>query len=99
MIKEQKFQKAIVKRPCKTMINCLTTAKLRKPDYELALRQHDSYIDALKSCGLEVKVLEADDSFPDSCFVEDTVICTKKFVIITNPGASSRKGEIEAIKK
>jgi len=98
------FKNAIVRRPGHSLVNGITSApKLGKPDYGLAIKQHDAYIEALKSCGVEVTVLEADERFPDSCFVEDVVVCTKKFAVITNPGASSRKGEekeiIEVIKK
>lgn len=64
------------------------------PDYNKALRQHQNYIAALKICGLKVYVLEADENFPDSIFVEDVALLTPQCAIITNPGAPSRKGEI-----
>lgn len=88
------FTRAIVKKPGKSYINGLTTSNLGKPDYELALEQHANYIEALKKCGVEVTVLEADEQFPDSTFVEDTAVLTDKFAIVTNPGADSRNGEI-----
>lgn len=88
------FKNAIVRRPCKAMINGITSApELGRPDYELALKQHDAYIAALKQCGVNVTVLEANEAYPDSCFVEDTAVITKKCAIITNPGAASRRGE------
>lgn len=34
------FTNVIVKKPCRAMINGITTADLGKPDYELALKQH-----------------------------------------------------------
>lgn len=90
------FQNAIVKRPCPEMVNGITSAPgLGKPDYDLALKQHDTYIEALKSCSVEVTVLEADNDFPDSCFVEDTSVITRKCAIITNPGTASRNKEAE----
>lgn len=91
------FTNVIVKKPCRAMINGITTADLGKPDYELALQQHAAYIEALRQCGLKVTVLEADEAYPDSCFVEDTAVLTREFALITNPGAPSRKGEIEAM--
>lgn len=92
------FKNAIVKRPCRAMIEGITSApELGKPDYELALRQHDAYIEALKSCGVSVTILPADETFPDSCFVEDPAVLTTKCAIITNPGAISRNLETEAI--
>ncbi|MCI7301584.1 arginine deiminase family protein [Ihubacter massiliensis] len=98
------FKNVIVRRPCKAMVEGITSApELGKPDYELALKQHDDYIEALKKCGVEVTVLEADERYPDSCFVEDPAVITRKCAIITNPGAASRNGEkneiIGAVKK
>ena len=98
------FKNAIVRRPGHSLVNGITSApELGKPDYGLAIKQHDAYIEALKSCGVGVIVLKADERFPDSCFVEDVAVCTRKFAVIANPGASSRKGEeieiIEVIKK
>ena len=71
------FKNVIVRRPCKSIVNGITTANLGKPEYELALKQHDKYIETLKGCGVDVTVLEANEEFPDSCFVEDVALCTK----------------------
>ncbi len=102
--KMKKFNNVIVRRPAKSMVDGITSApELGKPDYELALKQHDRYIEALKSCGVEVTILESDERYPDSCFVEDPALITSKCAIITNPGAESRNGEkyeiIDAVKK
>ena len=88
------FKNVIVRRPCKAMVDGITTAELGKPDYDLALKQHNSYIEALKECGVEVTILEANEEFPDSCFVEDVALCTKHCVIVTRPGALSRQKEV-----
>ena len=88
------FKKAIVRKPCKNLVNGLTTANLGKPDYLLALRQHQEYIEALEECGLEVTVLEANENYPDSTFVEDTALLTSECAVITNPATHSRNGEI-----
>ena len=99
-----KFNNVIVRRPCRAICEGITSApELGKPIYEKALQQHDTYIEALKQCGVEVTVLEADERYPDSCFVEDPALITRKCAIITNPGAASRNGEkneiIGAVKK
>jgi len=91
------FSKAIVRTPGKSMINGLTTSSLGVPDYEKALIQHQAYIDVLQECGLDVTVLETDEAFPDATFIEDTALFTPHCAIITNPGAPSRKGEVEKI--
>jgi dimethylargininase len=43
---------------------------------------------------LDVLELEGDENFPDSCFVEDNALITPNCIVISNPGAPSRKGEI-----
>lgn len=88
------FKTAIVRKPGKSFINGLTEANLGLPNYEKALTQHKSYISALKLCGLNVHILEADEAFPDSTFIEDTALLTPNCAIIMNPGASSRRNEI-----
>ncbi len=80
------------------MTQGITTAKLGIPDHDLAKQQHGAYIEALESCGLEVFVLEADESHPDSVFVEDTAVVTGNVAVISNPYPQSRKGEIVTIK-
>lgn len=57
------FKNAIVKRLSKSLVNGITSApELGKPDYELALKQHDAYIAALENCGVAVTVLEASEA-------------------------------------
>ncbi|MBL4603225.1 MAG: hypothetical protein JKY84_10785 [Emcibacteraceae bacterium] len=91
------FKYAIVRKPCKAMIDGLSDADLGAPDYENALKQHDDYIAALKECGLEVTELDLVEEYPDSCFVEDVALMTPHCAILTNPGAPSRRGEVEHI--
>jgi len=91
------FKDAIVRKPCEAMVKGLSAAKLGKPDYKLALEQHQDYVVALRECGLQVIELEALENFPDSCFVEDVALITPKGAILTHPGAPSRRGEVEFI--
>ena len=94
-----KFTRAIVRTPCKSIVEGLTSANVGKPDYNKALEQHQEYIKALQYCGLEVAILPMDERFPDSTFVEDTALLTPHCAIFTNPGAESRKGEIAIIRE
>ena len=80
------------------MINGLTTAELGLPDYGNALLQHKEYLKALEKCELEVIVLDSDETYPDSTFVEDNALLTKDCAIIMRPGAPSRRGETDGIK-
>ncbi len=93
MQKQQNFKQTIVRKPGKSYVNGLTSSNLGKPDYEKTLQQHQEYIEILKKCNVEVEVLEADEDFPDSCFVEDPAVLTEKVAVVTNPGAESRNGE------
>lgn len=91
------FTKALVRIPGLNMTKGLSTADLGKPNYYKARKQHANYVKTLQDCGLKVTVLKADERFPDSCFIEDVALCTPHCVIITNPGADSRKGEVSAM--
>lgn len=92
------FENIIVRKPGKSISEGITSnEKLGKPNYELALKEHEAYVEVLKKCGVKVTVLEALDKFPDSCFVEDVAVLTKKCAIITNPGADTRNEEIKHI--
>jgi len=92
------FSNAIVRVPGKSLVNGLSDSKeLGLPDYDTAIIQHHSYIEVLQSCGLEVNVLESCEDYPDSTFVEDVALITPNCVIMTRPGAESRRGEVEQI--
>ena len=102
--------KAIVRPPARNFAEGLTTAGLGPPDYQRALKQHEAYCAALERCGLTLIRLNADPSYPDSCFVEDTAVIIPEFafqcarvptptrVILTRPGAASRIGEVESMR-
>ena len=70
---------------------------LGAPNYARALQQHEAYCEALEECGLTLTHLKADERYPDSTFVEDTAVVTKRCAILTLPGAVSRVGEVESI--
>ena len=93
----KRFTKAIVRRPGKNFSDGITTSTLGKASYELALEQHAAYCEALKKSGVDVIVLEADERYPDGCFVEDTAIVTEEVAIISRPGDPKRLGEEESI--
>jgi dimethylargininase len=92
------FTQAIARKPCPAMVNGITTAGLGKPDFAKAIEQHGRYVQVLNDCGLQVTVLEGDDRYPDSTFIEDVALCTERFAVVTNPGAPARNGEKELIR-
>ena len=92
------FTNAIVRTPGRSIVEGLSNSiTLGLPNYEQAIIQHQSYIDALTKCGLDVLVLEPCEEYPDSTFVEDVALITPNCAIITRPGAPSRRGEVYEI--
>ena len=92
------FTNAIVRTPGRSIVKGLSDSKtLGLPNYEQAMIQHQSYIDALTKCGLDVLVLEPCEEYPDSTFVEDVALITPNCAIITRPGVPSRRGEVHEI--
>ena len=92
-----KFNRAITRKPGRSLVHGITSADLGQPDYQLALEQHAGYVQALEDCGLRVRVLEAEEDYPDSTFLEDVALLTPHGAVILNPGAPTRKGETAGI--
>jgi dimethylargininase len=89
--------RAILRRPGPDFAAGLTTVDLGKPDPMRMLGQHAAYADALRALGLEVEVLASLPGFPDAYFVEDVAVVVPELAVIARPGASSRRGEADAI--
>ncbi len=111
---ESMFTRAIVRPPAANFFQGLTFSGLGAPDYERALVQHEAYCVALERCRLALTRLDSDKQYPDSCFVEDAAILIEVLpddrataqarafdicAIVTRPGAPSRAGEVEGIRK
>lgn len=92
------FTRAIVRPPAPNFAEGLTTAGLGAPDCERALEQHEAYCLALEQCGLTLTRLDPDPKHPDSTFVEDAAVLTKRCAVVTRPGAPSRRGEVESMR-
>ena len=76
--------------------DCLKRTDPEEPiDLSLARRQHQRYRDILKTEGFRTHVLPPQDLLPDSCFVEDTMIALDSVLVITRPGAPSRREEAQ----
>jgi dimethylargininase len=92
------FTRAILRIPGSNFADGLTTVDLGIPHFDQLLEQHAHYCDALRECGLELTLLTPDLQHPDSTFVEDTAILLPEAAIFCRPGATSREGEVEAIR-
>ena len=91
------YTRAIVRRPGRNFANGITTSNLGQPDFSRALEQHAAYCEALIRCGVDLTLLDADERYPDGCFVEDTAVVNSKVKVISRPGAATRRGEEEEI--
>ena len=90
------FSQAIVRIPGHNFAQGLTTQELGMPDHAMVLRQHETYCQALRQCGLEVITLEADLAHPDATFVEDVAILPPGCAILhpprcIQPGGGSKR--------
>ena len=47
------FTKAITRKPCRALIDGISTSMFGEgtPDYDRAIRQHDKYVETLRSLG------------------------------------------------
>lgn len=51
-----------------------------------ARREHENYVRTLRSLGIDVIELPADEQLPDCTFVEDTAIVANGVALICRPG-------------
>ncbi|HMI31660.1 MAG TPA: arginine deiminase family protein [Candidatus Limnocylindrales bacterium] len=89
---------AIVRPPSARLASGITTSSLGAPDIPRALEQHREYVAALERAGVRVTLLDPDPEHPDSTFVEDTAVVCGDAVILTRPGAPSRRGEVDSVR-
>lgn len=66
-------------------------------DVALARVQHAAYERALRELGCEVQQMAELPDYPDSVFVEDTAIVLDEVAVLTRPGATSRRGEVDSM--
>ena len=89
---------AITREVSRAIEHCELTYLDRTPiNVERARAQHEQYREALRGLGLDVISLPEQPDLPDSVFVEDTAIVLEEVAVLTNPGASSRKPEVDSV--
>jgi dimethylargininase len=89
---------ALVRAPAKTLSKGQVTHIKRKPiRFAKAQTQWAAYVAALEAEGFGTREIDADDKYPDSVFIEDTVVMLGQVAVITSPGANSRRGEEDAV--
>ena len=87
-------QIALTRRPAASLADGERSFIGRAPiDSVVARREHDAYCDWLTAKGVTVVCLTAEESMPDSVFIEDVAVVLPELAIITTPGAVSRRQE------
>ncbi|MFT4181039.1 MAG: arginine deiminase family protein [Rhizobium sp.] len=91
------FNSAIVRQPSRSVVDGLRAEERGSPTHAGVQAEHEAYIAALRDAGVQVTVLPALESFPDSIFVEDPALVFTEGAILLRPGAASRSGEAAEI--
>lgn len=92
-----RYTHAIMRKPPLSMAKGITTQQT-EIDLALAYLQHDTYLKMLCDLHVSVTLLDPEEEYPDSHFVEDTAIIHKQVAIMTRPGAIERRGEVERLR-
>lgn len=93
------FNRAIVREPGRSVVDGLRSTPNAHPDYDNILREHAAYAAALEAAGLAVEMLSPLEPYPDSVFVEDPALVFPEGAILLRPGAPSRLGETEDMRR
>lgn len=93
-----RFSHAVSRTPGNSIANGLRAMDGPNPDWKVFQKEHDEYVNALKSTNINLTLLPALEAFPDSVFVEDPALCAGGKAIILRPGTPTRLGEADAIK-
>jgi dimethylargininase len=81
-----------------TLAECeLTHLERVAVDVPRAVAEHAAYEQTLRRLGAAVRRLPAAPDLPDAVFVEDTAVVFDELAIITRPGATSRRAEVDAV--
>jgi dimethylargininase len=85
---------AITRGVSAALVNCELTFVDRAPiDLEKAIQQHHDYEKLLEKFGAQVRSLPAENTLPDSMFVEDPAIVLDELAVIFPLGTESRRAE------
>ncbi|MGD0191309.1 MAG: arginine deiminase family protein [Rhizomicrobium sp.] len=99
MVRVTDFDSAIVRTPSRSVVNGLRNDASAVPSYEDICAEHAAYVAALKQAGLAVDILPPLEAFPDSVFVEDPALVFPDAAILLAPGAASRFGERDDLRR
>ncbi|WP_018655039.1 dimethylarginine dimethylaminohydrolase family protein [Actinomadura flavalba] len=90
---------ALVRRPGPRLAEGIAPGAAAPVDTDLARRQHDAYVAALRAAGWTVHEVEPADDHPDAVFVQDALVVRGDVAVVTRPGAPARRGETAGAEK
>jgi dimethylargininase len=89
---------ALTRAVSSSLTDCVLTHVPRTPiDLERARRQHHEYEQALVRLGCRIHRLDEAPDLPDAVFVEDVAVVLDELAIMTHPGATTRRLEVESV--
>jgi dimethylargininase len=86
-------------RPVPESYNDCVRSNREEIDVALARKQHTEYCSSLEQLGLKLIPVSADNTLPDSCFVEDTAVIFGEKAVICNMKTKSRAKEVIEVAK
>jgi dimethylargininase len=87
---------ALLRPPAPVLAEGIVTHLERRPvDVERARAQHGGYAAAPAATGWTVIDVGGGETYPDSVFIEDTVVVVDDLAVLTRPGAPARRGEVD----
>lgn len=92
------FTHALCRTTSKSVSHGLRARDQGDPDPLAFAAEHAAYVSALRAAGCTVTVLDADEAFPDSVFIEDPALILNGTAIVLSPGAQTRLGEAAALR-
>jgi dimethylargininase len=89
---------AFVREVSPELARCELSLIERVPiDAARAHRQHERYAAELRALGCELEWLAPLPAHADGVFVEDTAVLVPELAVLTRPGVSSRRGEVDSV--
>lgn len=91
---------AITREVSSTLAECELTHRARDPiNVANAAAEHACYEAVLRSLGATVVRAPPEPALPDAVFVEDTALALDEVAVVTRPGATTRRREVESVAK
>jgi dimethylargininase len=89
---------AWVREVAPSLARCELTHLARQAiDVPRAREQHARYVGELTSLGCRIEWLPPLEEHADGVFVEDTAVLVPEVAVVTRPGATSRRAEVESV--